>query len=114
MTYPRVDTTFLPTDMYPKVEGTLKGMRTYNELVTPLIGKPARKSSKVFNDKKISDHHAIVPTGQEAHLLENEQKVYDAVARHYIAAFYPDCIVSNTVAKESLLRKNSKPVVKKY
>lgn len=99
VTYPRVDTTFLPTDMYPKVEGTLKGMRSFENLVAPLIGKPIRKSSKVFNDKKISDHHAIVPTGQESPLLENEQKVYDAVARHYIAAFYPDCLVSNTVAR---------------
>ena len=99
--YPRVDTTFLPTDVYPKIEGILKGLKVYNSITLPLIGKPIRKSKKVFNDKKVTDHHAIIPTGQNpiSGLSYNEKMVYDLITKRFIAAFYPDCSVSNTMVK---------------
>ncbi|MDO9257541.1 MAG: DNA topoisomerase 3 [Bacteroidales bacterium] len=97
VTYPRVDTTFLPNDMYPKIEGILKEMEPYANFTAPLLAKPIRKSKKVFDDDKITDHHAIIPTGVRPSGLPLEQKrVYDLIARRFIAAFYPDCIVSNT------------------
>ncbi|BDX39707.1 DNA topoisomerase III [Tenuifilaceae bacterium CYCD] len=97
VTYPRVDTTFLPTDMYPKVEGILKNMEPYSSFTAPLLGKPIKKSKKVFDDAKITDHHAIIPTGvKPSGLIMEEKRVYDLIARRFIAAFYPDCIVSNT------------------
>lgn len=97
VTYPRVDTTFLPNDMYPKVEGILKEMEPYANFTAPLLGKPIKKSKKVFDDTKITDHHAIIPTGIKPNGLRLEEKrVYDLIARRFIATFYPDCIVSNT------------------
>lgn len=96
ITYPRVDTTFLPNDMYPKVPGILQRLTQYTPLVQPLLGKKIRKSTKVFNDKKVTDHHAMIPTGVERGLIEQEQLVYDAIARQFIAAFYPDCKIANT------------------
>jgi len=97
VTYPRVDTTFLPTDMYPKIENTLKGLKPYEKYTNKLIGKKIKKSKKVFDDSKITDHHAIVPTGINSGNLTMEQKrVYDTIARRFISVFYPDCIVSNT------------------
>lgn len=96
VTYPRVDTTYLPNDIYPKVPGILKQMNQYQQFTQPLLGKTIRKSSKVFNDKKVTDHHAIIPTGSEKSLGIDEQRVYDAIARRFIAAFYPDCLVANT------------------
>ncbi len=97
VTYPRVDTTFLPNDMYPKIEGILKNMEPYANFTVPLLGKTIRKSKKVFDDNKITDHHAIIPTGiKPSGLMLEEKKVYDMIARRFIAAFYPDCIVSNT------------------
>jgi len=97
VTYPRVDTTFLPNDMYPKIEEILKEMEPYANFTAPLLGKTIRKSKKVFDDDKITDHHAIIPTGVKPSGLPLEQKrVYDLIARRFIAAFYPDCIVSNT------------------
>ena len=96
VTYPRVDTTYLPNDVYPKVHGILNKMTSYSQFTQSLLGQKIRKSSKVFNDSKVTDHHAIIPTGFEKNLLGNEQNVYDAIARHFIAVFYPDCIVSNT------------------
>ncbi len=95
VTYPRVDTTYLPTDLYPKVPGILRQLTNYASFTTPLLGKPIRKSTKVFNDKKVTDHHAIIPTGVEKTLPADEQNIYDAITRRFIAAFYPDCIVSN-------------------
>lgn len=94
VTYPRVDTTYLPNDVYPKIGGILGKMNQYSQFTKPLLGKPIRKSSKVFNDKKVTDHHAIIPTGFEKNLVGHEQKVYDAIARRFIAAFYPDCKVA--------------------
>ncbi len=97
VTYPRVDTTFLPNDMYPKVNGILKNMKPYGNFVEPLLAKPIKKSKKVFDDAKITDHHAIIPTGIKPDGLQlEEKKVYDLIARRFIAAFYPDCIVSKT------------------
>ncbi len=97
VTYPRVDTTYLSNDIYPKIPGILSKMTNYQQFTQSLLGKPIRKSKKVFNDNKVTDHHAIIPTGMQKSLPVNEQKIYDAIARRFIAAFYPDCIVSNTV-----------------
>lgn len=97
VTYPRVDTTYLPNDIYPKIAGILQSMRNYSSLTAPLIGKPVRKSSKVFDDKKVTDHHAIIPTDVAAPTLHgHEEKVYDTIAKRFISVFYPDCEVSNT------------------
>jgi len=99
VTYPRVDTTFLPNDQYPKIEGILKNLTNYASFTQPLVGKKIRKSAKVFNDKKVTDHHAIIPTGVQSGLSDSSQKVYDAITRHFIAAFHPDCIVSNSAVQ---------------
>lgn len=96
VTYPRVDTTFLPTDLYPKIPGILKGLASYAAYTEAILGDKIRKSTKVFNDKKVTDHHAIIPTGEEKPLGLDEQKVYDIIARRFIAVFYPDCKVSKT------------------
>ena len=96
VTYPRVDTTFLPNDVYPKIAGILKNLTNYNALTQPLLGKKIRKSSKVFNDKKVTDHHAIIPTGVQINLQYNQQQVYDIITKRFIAVFYEDCKVSNT------------------
>lgn len=96
VTYPRVDTTFLPTDIYPKVAGILKKLTSYSNLTQPLLGKKIKKSSKVFNDKKVTDHHAIIPTGMQTTLQYNQQQVYDIIVKRFIAVFYDDCIVANT------------------
>ena len=96
-TYPRVDTTFLSDDIYPKVPNTLKGLVDYTELTASLLNTKIPKSKKVFDNSKVTDHHAIIPTGVPArNLTENERKVYDLVARRFIAAFYPDCEISTT------------------
>lgn len=96
ITYPRVDTSFLPNDLYPKVPGILKQLKKYKNLCLPLFDKKIKKSAKVFNDKKVTDHHAIIPTGMEAYLSEEHQRVYDIITRRFIAAFYPDCKVAHT------------------
>lgn len=96
VTYPRVDTTFLPGDMYPKVPGILKGLKEYANFTESLLNKSIRKSTKVFNDKKVTDHHAIIPTGEEKVLGGNEKKVYDSIVRRFLAVFYPDCKVAKT------------------
>lgn len=96
-TYPRVDTTFLSEDIYPKVPQTLKGLTDYATLTAPLLTAKIPKSKKVFDNSKVTDHHAIIPTGVPArNLIDNERKVYDLVVRRFIAAFYPDCEISTT------------------
>ena len=96
-TYPRVDTTYLSDDIYPKVPATLAGIKDYFPAVAPLLGTKLPKSKKVFDNKKVTDHHAIIPTGVRPEgLTADEKKVYDLVALHFIAAFYPECEVSNT------------------
>lgn len=96
VTYPRVDTTFLPNDLYPKIPGILKGLKEYANFTEPLLKKSIRKSPKVFNDKKVTDHHAIIPTGEERLLGGNEKKIYDSIVRRFLAVFYPDCKVAKT------------------
>jgi DNA topoisomerase-3 len=96
VTYPRVDTTFLPNDIYQKIPDILKGLTDYASFTQPLLGNKIRKSTKVFNDKKVTDHHAIIPTGENRSLGGDELKVYDAIARRFIAVFYPDCEVAKT------------------
>tara|TARA_R110002049_G_scaffold2511_6_gene18400 strand:- start:889 stop:3198 length:2310 start_codon:yes stop_codon:yes gene_type:complete len=96
ITYPRVDTTFLPNDIYPKVPGILKNLTNYGSLIQPILGKKIKKSSKVFNDKKVTDHHAMIPTGMQANLASHHQQVYDIITKRFIAIFYDDCAVSNT------------------
>lgn len=109
LTYPRVDTRFLPDDIYPKVAGILKSMTGYSELIAPLLGKPIRKSKAVFNTKKVTDHHAIIPTHVTAiGLYGDEQDVYEMVAKRFIANFYPDCIVSKTTVKALVDQVNFK------
>ncbi|MBQ7382806.1 MAG: DNA topoisomerase 3 [Paludibacteraceae bacterium] len=96
-TYPRVDTTYLSDDIYPKVPGILAGIKDFYPQVTPLLGTKLPKSKKVFDNKKVTDHHAIIPTGQRPdNLTADEKKVYELVALHFIAVFYPECEVSNT------------------
>ena len=96
-TYPRVDTTYLSDDIYPKVPGILAGIKDFYPQVTPLLGAKLPKAKKVFDNKKVTDHHAIIPTGQRPdNLTADEKKVYELVALHFIAVFYPECEVSNT------------------
>ena len=96
VTYPRVDTTFLPNDVYPKIKGILSKLNSYKSLVQLLLQNNIRKSTKVFNDKKVTDHHAIIPTGVQIRLQYNQQQVYDIITRRFIAVFYDDCKVANT------------------
>lgn len=106
-TYPRVDTTFLPDDVYPKCPNIMNGLfltnfsgqQVYAPLVKPLGGKPLKKSKKVFDNSKVTDHHAIIPTGVPPKgLTEMEEKVFDLVSRAFIAAFYDDCKFETTTA----------------
>lgn len=98
-TYPRVDTTFLSDDIYPKCANMLMGIRGYETFAAPLYGQKLLKSKKVFDSSKVTDHHAIIPTGVPAqNLTDMERNVYDLVARTFIAVFYPDCkFLSTTV-----------------
>ena len=96
-TYPRVDTTFLSDDIYPKVPNILNGLVDYTQFTALLQGKKLPKTKRVFDNSKVTDHHAIIPTGVPArNLSEQEKRVYDLVARRFIAAFYPDCEISTT------------------
>ncbi|MDR1882640.1 MAG: DNA topoisomerase 3 [Prevotella sp.] len=97
-TYPRVDTTYLSDDMYPKASAILRGLAGYEELVKPVLAL-ARipKSKKVFDNSKVTDHHAIIPTGVRANNISaEERKVYDLITRRFIAVFYPNCKISTT------------------
>lgn len=104
-TYPRVDTQYLSDDIYPKCPQTMNGLfqttfagkRPYAELVKTLSGKPLPKSKRVFDSSKVTDHHAIIPTGiPPKGLTDVEHNVYDLIARRFIAAFYPDCKFATT------------------
>lgn len=96
-TYPRVDTTFLSDDIYPKCPKILEGLKDYAVYTTSLSGKPLIKSKKVFDNSKVTDHHAIIPTGvQPQGLSDMEKRVFDLIARRFIAVFYPDCKFSTT------------------
>lgn len=97
VTYPRVDTTYLSEDLHPKVPNILRGMQYYSRFTESLLSKPIPKSKAVFDDKKVTDHHAIIPTGVvPSGISQPEQQIYDLIARRFIAVFYPPCIVSNT------------------
>ncbi|MBN9303103.1 MULTISPECIES: DNA topoisomerase 3 [Dysgonomonas] len=98
VTYPRVDTTFLSDDIYPKIPAILRGISGYEELVKPLLAAAKiPKSKKVFDNSKVTDHHAIIPTGVRANAIAgNEQKVYDLITRRFISAFYPNCKIATT------------------
>ena len=97
-TYPRVDTQYLSDDIYPKCPQTLQGMmEKYSQLIAPLGGKTLKKSKRVFDSSKVTDHHAIIPTGVPArNLTDMEMHVYDLIARRFIAVFYPDCKFATT------------------
>lgn len=96
-TYPRVDTQFLSDDIYPKCSGIMNGLKSYHELMRPIAGKPLIKPKRIFDTSKVTDHHAIIPTGQEARgLTDIERNVYDLIVRRFIAAFYPDCQFATT------------------
>ena len=117
VTYPRVDTTFLPGDIYPKVPGILQKLSNYGTLTQPILEKKIKRSPKVFNDKKVTDHHAIIPTGIEINLPYNQQQVYDIIVKRFIAVFYDDCLVANTTvigkAAEVLFKTTGKEILKK-
>ena len=100
-TYPRVDTTYLSDDIYPKVPGILKNLKGYETLTASLLQeKQIPKTKKVFDNSKITDHHAIIPTGQiRMDLSQQEKQVFDMVAKRFIAVFYPDCKVANTTVE---------------
>lgn len=115
-TYPRVDTTFLPDDVYAKCPQTMNGLfqvkyagiAPYAELVRPLGGKPLLKSKKVFDSSKVTDHHAIIPTGIVPNNLTDMQKhVYDLIARRFIAVFYPDCKYAQTTVIGEVRNENN-------
>ena len=96
-TYPRVDTTYLPEDMYPKIGNILQGLQQYAQLTQPIFGWKISKTKRIFDNTKITDHHAIIPTGVPASgLTADEMKVYDFVTRRFIANFYPDCKFNTT------------------
>ncbi len=99
-TYPRVDTTYLSDDIYPKCPKILQGLLPYQPLIQPLMGTTLKKSKKVFDTSKVTDHHAIIPTGMNpagGDMTFNEKKVFDLVARRFIAVFYPDCKFATTI-----------------
>ncbi len=98
VTYPRVDTTYLSEDLHPKIAGILQSMSPYAQLTAPLLTQPIPKPKSVFDDNKITDHHAIIPTEMSPQGLSvaEEKRVYDLIAKRFIAAFYPECKVANT------------------
>jgi DNA topoisomerase IA len=99
-TYPRVDTTYLSDDIYPKCPGILKGLRGYETYTAPLEGIKLPKSKRVFDNSKVTDHHAIIPTGQvPGPLTDIEKKVYDLIVRRFIAVFHPDCKTRTTTVQ---------------
>jgi DNA topoisomerase-3 len=105
VTYPRVDTTYLPDDMYPKIPEILGKMQYYSKLTAPLLGKKIPNTKQVFDNKKVTDHHAIIPTGVvPSGINPDEQRIYDAVAKRFISVFYPDCTVSNTTVLGEVLK----------
>ena len=97
VTYPRVDTTYLSEDLHPKIPGILCNLKEYQRFTEVLLQKAIPKSKTIFDDKKITDHHAIIPTGiVPSGISMDEQKIYDLICRRFIAVFYPECKVSNT------------------
>ena len=111
-TYPRVDTTYLPDDVYPKCPQILQGLLPYAPLVQPLMGTKLKKSKKVFDSSKVTDHHAIIPTGINpagGDMSLNEKKVFDLITRRFIAIFYPDCKFSTTTVTGKVETEETTP-----
>lgn len=97
VTYPRVDTTYLSEDLHPKIPNIMSGLQYYKRFTESVLAQPIPKLKTVFDDKKVTDHHAIIPTGiQPSGISPGENHIYDMIARRFIAAFYPECKVSNT------------------
>lgn len=116
LTYPRVDTRFLPTDQYKAIPGILNALQDYRDLTAPLLAEPICKPKQVFNDKKITDHHAIIPTNVVASGLHpTEEAVYDMVVKRFLANFYPECTVSKTqvdgIVKETAFKATGKQII---
>lgn len=108
-TYPRVDTTYLSEDIYPKVPEILKQMEPYAPLTAPILAKKLPKSKKVFDNSKVTDHHAIIPTGQSPQtLVGDERKMYHLIAQRFIAAFYPDCQFEQTTVMADVNKQGFK------
>lgn len=109
-TYPRVDTTYLTDDMYGKCGGILNSLKDYQMLMVPLRGKKLKKSKKVFDNSKVTDHHAIIPTGQPLpdSLTYNEKEVFNIIALRFISVFFPDCTFEQTVVNAKVEKVNFK------
>lgn len=102
-TYPRVDTTFLPDDVYPRIGDIMRRMTPYADKTAPVLAGRIPKSKKVFDNSKVTDHHAIIPTGESpARLVGDEKLLYHLIAMRFIAAFYPDCLARQTVVEASV------------
>lgn len=96
-TYPRVDTTFLSDDLFPKIPAIMRGLMGYEQLVEPILAKKIKKDKRVFDNKKVTDHHAIIPTGVRTNNISaDERRVYDLITKRFVAAFYPNCKISTT------------------
>ena len=111
-TYPRVDTTYLPDDVYPQCPKILQGLLPYAPLIQPLMGTKLKKSKKVFDSSKVTDHHAIIPTGTNpanGDMTLNEKKVFDLITRRFIAVFYPDCKYSTTTVTGRVETEETSP-----
>ncbi len=101
-TYPRVDTTYLSEDIHPKIPEILRRMTPYADKTAPVLARPIPKTKKIFDNAKVSDHHAIIPTGEDPHMLVgDERQLYHLIAMRFIAAFYPDCVMEQTVVLAS-------------
>ena len=109
-TYPRVDTTYLTDDMYGKCGGILNSLKDYQSLMVPLRGKKLKKSKKVFDNSKVTDHHAIIPTGQPLpdNLTKAEKDVFNLIALRFISVFFPDCSFEQTVVNAKVDNINFK------
>lgn len=112
-TYPRVDTTYLSEDIYPKIPTILRHMTPYADRTAPVLAGKIPHSKKVFDNSKVTDHHAIIPTGQPpTSLVGNERKLYHLIAMRFIAAFYPDCIFLQTTVTATVDKTEFKAVGK--
>lgn len=100
-TYPRVDTTYLSESLHPQIPAILQSMNFYKEFTAPLLAQPIPKSKAVFDDAKVTDHHAIIPTeiAPSSNLSREEKLIYDLVAKRFISVFYPECKISNTLVE---------------
>lgn len=103
VSYPRVDTTYLPEDVYPKVPGILEKLKEYQEFTSEILKGKIRKSKKVFDNKKVTDHHAIIPTGEQQYLSREQAQVYDMIVRRFLSVFMPDCKVAKTTVKAQVV-----------